>query len=122
LAVSAIFLALVIMTVTGLVLAGTDIYFPPFGSMIQEWVAASGVNPAKVVPYLKDNVDVVAYAEMRSFRKPFLQTHYWAFFVVLGLVILHISAVIYAEVKSGGGLISAMFTGKKVLSRAPEDK
>lgn len=122
LAVSAIFLTLVIMSVTGLVLAGTDIYFPPFGAMIQEWVAASGVNPADILPYVKDNVDTAAFAEMRSFRKAFLQTHYWTFFVVLGLIILHISAVIYAEVKSGGGLVSAMFNGKKVLPRAPEDK
>lgn len=122
LAVSVIFLVLLTMTVTGLVLAGTDIYFPPFGAMIQEWVAAPGVNPADVAPYIKDNVDAAAFKEMRDFRKPFIITHYWTFFGLLGIVILHIAAVIYTEVTSGGGLISAMFTGRKVLPREPEDK
>ncbi|MCK5425256.1 MAG: cytochrome b/b6 domain-containing protein [Emcibacter sp.] len=122
LAVTALFILLLTMAVTGLVLAGTDIYFPPFGAKIQEWVAASGVNPSEVVPYVKDNVDEVAYKEMRAFRKTFIFTHYWAFFGVLGLIILHIAAVIITEIKSGGGLISAMFTGRKVLPREPEDK
>ena len=121
LAVSLILLALTIMAVTGLVLAGTDIYFPPFGAMIQEWIAASGVNPSDVVPYVKDNVNAAAYDEMRAFRKPFITTHYWTFFAVLGLIIVHIAAVIFTEIKSGGGLISAMFTGKKVLPDNPKD-
>ena len=122
LAVTALFTLLLTMAVTGLVLAGTDIYFPPFGAMVQEWVAASGVNPAEVVPYVKDNIDDAAFKEMRAFRKPFILTHYWTFFGLLGLIILHIGAVLYTEIKSGGGLISAMFTGRKILPREPEDK
>lgn len=122
LAVSLILLVLTIMAVTGLVLAGTDIYFPPFGAVIQEWIAASGVNPSDVVPYVKDNVNADAYNEMRAFRKPFITTHYWTFFGVLGLTVLHIAAVILTEIKAGGGLISAMVTGKKTLPERPEDE
>ncbi len=122
LAVSALFAALLTMAITGLVLAGTDIYFPPFGAMIQEWVAAAGVNPADIAPYVKDNVDAEAFKEMREFRKPFITTHYWAFFIVLGLILLHIGAVVYTEIKAGGGIVSAMFTGKKVLPSEPEDQ
>ncbi len=122
LAVIALFLVMMTMATTGLVLAGTDIYFPPFGAMIQEWVAAAGVNPADVVPYVKDNVDTEAFKEMRAFRKPFITLHYWTFFVVLGLIALHIGAVVYTEIKVGGGLVSAMFTGKKILPREPEDQ
>ena len=121
LAVSVILLALLVMAVTGLILAGTDIYFPPFGAMIQQWVAAPGVNPADVMPYVTDNLDAAAYADMRAFRKPVLQTHYWTFFVILGLIIVHIAAVIRSEIKSGGSLISAMFTGRKILPKKPED-
>jgi cytochrome b len=113
---------LLTMAVTGLVLAGTDIYFPPFGAMIQEWVAVAGVNPAEVIPYVKDNVDEAAFKEMRAFRKPFIQTHYWTYFGVLGLIIIHIAAVLHNEIKAGGGIISAMFTGRKILPREPEDK
>lgn len=122
LAVTALFLLLLTMAITGLVLAGTDIYFPPFGAMIQEWVAGPGVYPADVAPYVKDNLDPAAYQDMRAFRKPFIQTHYWTFFGLLGLVILHIAAVIHGEIKSGSGLISAMITGKKILPREPIDK
>mgnify|MGYP002639999416 CR=1 FL=1 len=122
LAVSAILLSLVIMATTGLVLAGTDIYFPPFGTIFQQWIAASGVNPADVVSGVKDNVDVAAYAEMRSFRKPFISLHNWFFYVIIGLIFIHIGAVIFTEIKSGANLISAMFTGKKILTGEPEDK
>ncbi len=122
LAVAALFLVLLTMACSGLVLAGTDIYYPPFGAMIQEWIAATGVNPAEVAPYIKDNVDAAAYKEMRALRSPFITTHYWTFFILLGLVIIHIGAVIYTEIKAGGSLISAMFTGKKLLPREPEDK
>ncbi len=122
LAITVIFLALTTMAVTGLVLAGTDIYFPPFGAMIQEWVAADGVNPADVMPYVKDNVDPVAYAEMRALRSPILDVHYWTYFIIMGLIVIHIAAVVRTEIKSGGGIISAMFTGKKILPRDPEDK
>ncbi len=122
LAVSVLFAALITMAITGLVLAGTDIYFPPFGSTFQEWVAASGVNPADVAPYVKDNLDPDAYKEMRAFRKPFIQTHVWTYYALMGLIVLHIGAVIYTEIKAGGGIISAMFSGKKVLPQAPEDE
>ena len=71
---------------------------------------------------MKDNVDAVAFKEMRNFREPFIITHYLTFFGLIGIVIIHIAAVIYTDVKSGGGLISAMFTGKKVLPREPQDK
>tara|TARA_R110002096_G_scaffold70142_4_gene168173 strand:+ start:887 stop:1621 length:735 start_codon:yes stop_codon:yes gene_type:complete len=122
LAVSAMMVALIAMATSGIVLAGTDIYFPPFGAMFQEWVAAPGVDPATVAAYVKDNVDQAAFAEMRAFRKPFILVHYWTFFIVLALIVVHIAAVIYTEVKSGSTLISAIFTGRKVIPGEPEDK
>jgi Ni,Fe-hydrogenase I cytochrome b subunit len=122
LAVTVLFLVLTTMAVTGLVLAGTDIYFPPFGGVIQEWVAANGVNPADIAPYVKDNVDAEAFKEMRVFRKPFITTHYWVFFAVLAAIAVHVGAVVYTEIKTGGGIISAMFSGKKVFPRDPEDQ
>lgn len=121
LAVSALLLVLTVQAVTGLVLAGTDIYFPPFGGMIAEWVAAEGVDPATVVPYAKEMVDAAAYQDMREFRAPFIDTHVIVFFVLLGLIVLHIAAVIWSEVRHGGGIVSAMITGRKVFSKKPAD-
>lgn len=38
------------------------------------------------------------------------------------LIIVHIVAVIVTEVREGGSIISAMFTGSKVLSGKPVDE
>lgn len=122
LAIGAILLALVAMAATGLVLAGTDIYFPPFGTLFQGWIAAPGIDPSQIIPNVKDNVDAAAYTEMRAFREPFILVHYWVFFILLGLAALHIIAVIHTEITSGVNLISAMFSGKKNLPDDPEDK
>lgn len=120
-AVTVLLIALVVQASTGLVLAGTDIYYPPFGAMIAEWVAAPGVNPSDILPYDRSLVDPDAYAEMRAFRSNFLSTHVANFYVILSLVVLHIAAVVWTENKHGGGIISAMFTGRKVLADDPED-
>ncbi|SDE36290.1 cytochrome b/b6 domain-containing protein [Kordiimonas lacus] len=121
LAVTALLLLMTVQAVTGLVLAGTDIYFPPFGGMIAEWVAADGVEPASLVPYAKDMVDAAAYQDMRAFRSPFIDTHEIVFFALLGLIVLHIAAVVWTEIRHGGGIVSAMFTGRKVFAEKPAD-
>jgi len=107
---------------TGLVLAGTDIYYPPFGGWIAEWVAASGVDPSTLVPYAKELVDETAFNEMRAFRSPYIELHVYGFYTLLVLIPIHVFAAITVDRKIGGGLISALFTGKKVYPDEPEDK
>lgn len=114
-------LACIVQLVTGLVIAGTDIYYPPFGHMIAEWVAASGVDPSTLLPGDKSMVDAAAYSEMRDFRKPFIETHVYAFYTLSTLIVIHILAVARHEVTHGDGIISAMFSGKKTLSNKPVD-
>lgn len=46
--VSLLFLLLLVQVVTGLVLAGTDLFWPPFGGLIAEWVAAPGIDPGAI--------------------------------------------------------------------------
>ena len=108
--------------VTGLVLAGTDLFYPPIGVWIAERIAAPGVDPATLVPYAKEMYDQAAYEAMRAFREPFITLHYYNFFVLLTFVVIHILAVVVTELREGGNLISAMFTGKKVLSGPPADQ
>jgi len=120
--VSLLFLALVIQAATGLVLAGTDLYKPPFGGVIAEWVTGSDPEKlANLTPGSKEFVDPVAYEEMRGFRKPIVTTHLYTFYLLLIAVVLHIAGVVIAEIRDKHGLISAMFTGEKVLSEAPVD-
>ncbi|WP_262695491.1 cytochrome b/b6 domain-containing protein [Kordiimonas aquimaris] len=121
LAVTALLIAMTTQAVTGLVLAGTDIYYPPFGAMIAEWIAAPGVDPSAILPYDRSLVDPAAYDEMRSFRRDFLDVHVQNFYIIISLIVLHIAAVVWTENKHGGGIVSGMFTGRKVLNSTPED-
>ena len=117
-AVTLLLVLLLTQMVTGLVLAGTDLFYPPFGGWFAGRVAAPGVDPGSLVPYSPALYDPEAYAAMRAVRAPFVRIHGYAFYALLVLAALHIAAVVATEVRGGGNLISAMFTGKKIL-RAP---
>jgi cytochrome b len=117
-AVALLLLLLLTQALTGLVLAGTDLFLPPFGAWIAAAVAAPGVAPDALLPYAPAMYDTDAYAAMRAIRAPLVRIHGYAFYALLVLAALHIAAVIVTEVRGGGNLISAMFTGKKIL-RAP---
>lgn len=122
--VGLLFLLMTIQASTGLVLAGTDLYLPPFGHEIAEWITGAGEEHEKIAnlkPGSKDNVDSEAYAEMRKFRKPFINTHVFVFYILLISIVLHIAAVVITEVREKNGLVTAMFTGKKVASKPPVD-
>lgn len=112
---------LFVQAVTGLVLAGTDIFYPPLGNWIAQWIAAEGVDPANLVPYAKEMYDEQAYQEMRALRKPFITTHVYTFYALLAVIAAHVGAVIVTEIRERGTLISAMFTGRKVVSGQPQD-
>lgn len=117
-----LFVLLTVQAVTGLVLAGTDIYYPPLGNWIAGWVAAPGVDPATLVPGDKALVDPAAWEAMRAFRKPYITLHEWVFFVLSGAALLHILAVVIAEIRERSGLVSAMIHGDKSPDRKPEDR
>ena len=120
--VSLLLLVLLTQAVTGLVLAGTDFYEPPFGGAIAEWVTDGDPNKlANLTPGSKNSVDPAAYDKMRSFRKPIVTTHLYAFYLLVATMLLHITGVVVTELRDKNGLISAMLTGEKVLSAAPVD-
>jgi len=119
--VALLFLLLSIQAISGLVLAGTDVYMPPLGNTIKEWIAVDKSTIESVKPYSKEGVDEAAYKEMRDFRKPFITAHYYVFYVLLAAVLLHLLGVVVTELKERNGLVSAMFTGKKVFVEKPFD-
>ncbi|MCP4698023.1 MAG: cytochrome b/b6 domain-containing protein [Gammaproteobacteria bacterium] len=119
--ITLLFVLLMTQAVTGLVLAGTDIYFPPFGQAVKTWVAED-VNKIDVLkPYSKENINKKKYAEMRAFRKPFIITHVYAFYTLLILIVLHVGAIVVTEIRERSSLITAMFTGRKVFPKKPVD-
>jgi cytochrome b len=119
--VSILLVLLVLQAVTGLVLAGTDIYYPPFGYWIASWIAAPGVDPAIIAPYDKAGIDPKSWEAMRSFRSSFVTVHYWNFYALLSAIAIHIIGVVVTEFGEGGGIVSAMFTGRKVFDQKPVD-
>lgn len=120
-AVTLLLFLLLVQAITGLILAGTDIFYPPIGSWIAAWIAAPGIDPATLMPYAKETYNMVAYDEMRAFRKPFITVHYYGFYILVATIIIHILAVIVTEIRESGSLISAMFTGKKIMDKPPVD-
>ena len=117
--VSLLLLLLLTQAVTGLVLAGTDLYKPPFGGVIAEWVTAGDPDRlANLSPGSEDYVDPIAYESMRDFRKPIIATHLYAFYMLMIGVLLHVLGVVAGEVREKSGLISAMVTGEKVLKES----
>ncbi len=122
--VNLLFVLLMIQAVTGLVLAGTDLYYPPFGNQIIEWVKAPttpGGQAVEIKPGSKLGIDEKAYKEMRDFRKPFITTHKYAFYTLVVAIVLHITGVVVTEVREKNGIISAMFSGRKVFKDKPVD-
>ena len=119
--ISLLFLLLVIQLTTGLVIAGTDLFWPPFGHWFAQWVAAPGVDPAALQSGAADLVDKASYQAMRAFRKPFVTVHEFAFYALVVVIMLHLFAVVVTELHEGGSITSAMFTGRKILTRRPPD-
>lgn len=121
-AVLAIMLLLVTIMLTGLFRAGTDIYYPPLGGAIQSYLAESNVDPASLQPYDATGVNVEKAATIKAFKGLAGEVHVYAVYLLLLLILLHIFAVIYTEVKRQPGIISAMFSGKKMIQGQPKDE
>lgn len=115
--VTAIFLALSVQMVTGLVIAGTDIYYPPLGGYFKEQIAIDTTQVELIKPYSKVNVDAEKYQAMRDLRSPFITIHVYSFYLLLLLIPLHIVAVIYTERKEKSSITSAMINGYKTLPK-----
>ena len=111
-----------VQMISGLVIAGTDIYYPPFGHYFAESIAIDKDNLAAIQPYSKENVDEVAYQAMRDIRNPFITAHVYVFYCLLFLIPLHIIGVVIAERREKSALVSAMVNGYKYLPKNNTDE
>ncbi|GAB2690947.1 cytochrome b/b6 domain-containing protein [Aliiglaciecola sp. 3_MG-2023] len=115
--VGALLLSMCIQMISGLIIAGTDIYYPPFGQYFAKSIAIDSSKLDLIEPYSKENVDDQAYLEMRDIRKPFITAHVYAFYTLLFLIPLHIVGVIVAERREKTALVSAMINGYKYIPK-----
>ncbi|MGJ0482899.1 MAG: cytochrome b/b6 domain-containing protein [Methylomicrobium sp.] len=121
LSVAVLFLLMFVQAITGLALAGTDLFYPPIGHWIAQWIAAPDVAPDSLQPYSPEMYDAAAYESMRSFRKPIVSVHLYSFYVLMAMVVVHVTAVIVTELREEENIISAMFTGRKSMRGQPVD-
>lgn len=120
--ITAFFLLLSVQAVTGLVIAGTDLYQPPFGSYFANWVTDGDPERlAALQPGDRSATVESSYTEMRAFRSPIVRTHEYNFYLLVVLVLVHLGGVIFGELREKNGLVSAMITGEKVLDESPAD-
>jgi cytochrome b len=120
--VSLLLLVLLTQAVTGLILAGTDLYKPPFGGIFADWVTDGDPERlGNLKPGSTDFVVQTSYDEMRNFRKPVVTIHEYTFYSLMVLILLHVLGVIIAEIRERNGLVSAMITGDKALAEVPVD-
>lgn len=121
LSVLVVMLLLTLIMLTGMIRAGTDIYYPPFGDFIANYVAAEGVPGTEIKPYDNTGTDADKMEKLKAFKKPFGTTHIYSVYLLWLLIIIHLVAVIRADAGGQGTIISAMFSGKKHLPRPPQD-
>ncbi|MFZ5618362.1 MAG: cytochrome b/b6 domain-containing protein [Pseudomonadota bacterium] len=82
---------------TGLVRAGTDLYFPPFGPVIRGFVAADGVDPALVKPADKSRVDAARFGVVSKAKVPFGKIHIYGAFIIATIALFHATGVAATE-------------------------
>lgn len=115
--VAALLLSMSVQMVSGLVIAGTDLYYPPLGQYFAKSIAIDNSKLAVIKPYSKENIDEQAYQTMREIRKPFITAHVYTFYTLLLLIPLHIIGVIIGERREKTALVSSMINGYKYLHK-----
>lgn len=119
--IAALLLLMLIQGGTGLILAGTDIYYPPLGNTMKAWIAKDATRPDLIKPYSNENVDETKNKEMKAFRKPIIGTHEKLYFILIFLIIIHIAAAVITDIRERNGIVSSMLTGIKVFGKRPVD-
>ncbi|MBE9526746.1 MAG: cytochrome b/b6 domain-containing protein [Proteobacteria bacterium] len=59
---------------------------------------------------------------LNAIRKPVGKIHLYTAYFLMFLIIVHIAAVVRAEVKDDERLVSSMISGKKIMSEKPQDE
>ncbi len=121
-AVIIMFILMIIVMVTGLIRAGTDIYYPPLGGIFQKWIVKDDYEPTAIKPYDETLVDQQAIAQLKPYKSVIGKIHLYSVYVLLIMIALHIIGVIKTEISLQPGVISAMVSGKKWIIGKAEDE
>lgn len=97
-----IYLAFAVNATTGLVRAGTDVYFPPFGAAVRAYVAKEGVDPSMIKVGERDLVDSKKMKTVSRAKIPFGKIHIYGGYVILFAALAHLVGVIATEWSAPG--------------------
>lgn len=121
-AVTLMFLLLLTQAGTGLLQAGTRIYYPPFGSVVAHFVAKPGVGGAEVSwRNEKETTDPGRLQDVRTVQTAAAVTHKYSAYLLMLLIGLHITGVVLTETRQRSNAVSAMFSGRKTIASPPTD-
>ena len=90
LAVTALFTLLIVLAISGLIRAGTDIYYPPFASVVVSYIAEEGTDPGSLMPYQKEGVNKEKMLSLKAFKSPFGKIHLYTAYFLMFLIIVHL--------------------------------
>lgn len=116
---TAIFVVFAAMATTGAFRAATDLYLPPFGGLVAEYVAAPGVDPSTLRPMESAGADPRRWRGLMQFKTTVAgRIHKWGAYTMLVLATLHVAGAVLTEARSGG-VIGPMFAGGRAAARKP---
>ncbi|OFX05024.1 MAG: hypothetical protein A3E78_00825 [Alphaproteobacteria bacterium RIFCSPHIGHO2_12_FULL_63_12] len=81
---------------TGLIRAGTDLYFPPFGPFVLHYITAPGETPS-VAAVKAGKVDKVRAEQIKEFKLPVGKVHLYGGLFILFLATVHASGALVTE-------------------------
>ncbi|MCB2096998.1 MAG: cytochrome b/b6 domain-containing protein [Parvularculaceae bacterium] len=106
-----ILILFLMMAGTGLFRTASDLFHPPFGGLIRDFLAAPGVDPASLNPMDPTGTDPKRWGLMMKLQGHVVgRLHRWGAYSLLVLAALHIAGAVMTEARSGG-VIGPMFTG-----------
>ena len=81
---------------TGLIRAGTDLYFPPFGPLVLHYVTPAGEAPS-VAAVKAGKVDQARAKQIRKFKAPVGKVHFYNGLFILFLASVHAGGALFTE-------------------------
>ena len=122
LAISVMFLLLLGQAGTGFIRSGVDLYQLPLGPIFASYLAKPGVDPAELnwrtTPEL---MDAEKYKVIRPYKFLAGTIHKYTAYVIIAVILLHITGVTLTEVRQGSGGVSAMISGRRAMRTRPLD-
>ena len=111
--ISMTFGLMLLMAVTGVFQAAVNFYDWPFGSFVRNYVAEDGIDPSTVTSRDPAGKDPTRSGRIGKAKWLSSRTHYYAAYVFLFMIVIHIAGAVMMDTRRRGSVISPMFIGKR---------